>query len=632
MKSQDGLHCSVGRRKEIGKENGCRHVAVYAPHRDTRVSQKRRAGNAETRSSQRRGNWREFLADAGEKELQNCVLGRWREILDDGKAGASSRTPRNGRARGASECMIEFDRANGARRERMRVTLARVAVAALGFCLGGVFAVRADNRPAPKGPDEDGTKPALVKIAGEGMMDSHAFQYLTELSDDIGSRVTGSPAERKAEEWGAAKMKAIGLENVHTEKYQLWRGWTRGTAQGELLEPIHRALHVDAMGWTGSTPAGGAEGEVVAVNLFNIEEEVKHTSRLSGKIVLVVMQGAPKKSGDILFAIFGDFLKAAAKSGALAVIAGQGGSKAVGMNLTHTGILGFEAEFATPVLSLTAEDQGQLERYVENGKKVRVRFNVQNTFSNGPVESANVVGEIRGRENPEQVLVVGAHLDSWDLSEGTTDNGTGSASVLASAEAIVRSGMKPRRTIRFVLFTGEEQGLDGSFAYMKQHHAEMANHLGNLVLDNGQGPVKEFQLGGREDLVASFQPFAQSLSSIRNISVNDKVENGTDTLPFSMAGLPGINMDQDSPEYKYTHHSAADALEAVNPEVLAQNAMLMALTAYWIADRPERFASPWPAEKTAKMLKAQHQDEMLKAFGLWPKEFAEAEKKEQAPN
>jgi carboxypeptidase Q len=247
-----------------------------------------------------------------------------------------------------------------------------------------------------------------------------------------------------------------------------------------------------------------------------------------------------------------------------------------------------------------------------------VRLNVQNTFSDGPVESANVVGEIRGRENPEQVLVVGAHLDSWDLSEGATDNGTGSASVLGAADAIVRSGLRPRRTIRFVLFTGEEQGLDGSFAYMKQHQAEMGNHLGNLVLDNGQGPVREFQLGGRDDLVASFRPFARSLSSIRNIPVTDKVENGTDTLPFSMAGLPGINMDQESPEYRYTHHSAADALEAVKPEVLAENATLMALTAYWIADRPERFAAPWTAEKTAKMLRKQGQFDMLKAFHIWP--------------
>jgi hypothetical protein len=499
----------------------------------------------------------------------------------------------------------------------MRRVLAGVVAAALGFSLGAVRAAQADNRPVPKGPDEDGTKLALVKIAGEGMMDSHAFQYLTELSDDIGARVTGSPAERKAEEWGVAKMKAIGLENVHTEKYQLWRGWTRGTAQGELLEPIRRPLHVDAMGWTGSTPAGGAEGEVVTANLFDIDEEIKNVPKYSGKIILVVMRGAPKKNVDLLFAIFGDFLKAASKAGAIAVIGGQGGSKASGMNLTHTGILGFDADFSMPVLSMTAEDQGQLERYVESGRKVRVRCTVQNTFTKGPVESANVVGEIRGRENPEQVLVVGAHLDSWDLSEGTTDNGTGSASVLGSAEAIVRSGMRPRRTIRFVLFTGEEQGLDGSFAYMKQHQAEMGNHLGDLVLDLGQGPVREFQLGGRDDLVASFRPFAQSLSSIRHIPVNDKVESGTDTLPFSMAGLPGINMDQDSPEYKYTHHSAADALEAVKPEVLAQNATLMALTAYWIADRPERFASPWPAERTAKMLRAQQQYEMLKAFHLW---------------
>lgn len=190
--------------------------------------------------------------------------------------------------------------------------------------------------------------------------------------------------------------------------------------------------------------------------------------------------------------------------------------------------------------------------------------------------------------------------------------------MLGAAEAIVRSGQRPRRTIRFVLFTGEEQGLLGSFAYVKQHQAEMSNHLGDLVLDSGQGPVKEFQLGGRDDLVDSFRPFAKAIANIRDITVNDKVESGTDTLPFSIAGLPGINMDQDSPEYRYTHHSAADALEAVKPEVLAQNATLMALAAYWIADRPERLASPWPPERTAKMLREQHEDEFLKAFNLWP--------------
>ncbi|HEY2352740.1 MAG TPA: M20/M25/M40 family metallo-hydrolase [Candidatus Acidoferrum sp.] len=465
---------------------------------------------------------------------------------------------------------------------------------------------------------EDSTREAIVKIAGEGLVESHAFDYLTQLSDDVGARVTGSPASEKAVDWGLAKMRVIGLENVHAEKFKIWRGWTRGVAEAALTEPIHRRLTVDAMGWTGSTTAGGAEGEVVTANVFDLDEEMKNPGRFAGKIILMVTQGNPKKDVMAIFSQFGDFVKLAGKSGAIAIFGGQGGFKSEGMNLTHTGILGFSVDFQIPVLSLTEEDQSQLERYLSSGKKVRARLNVQNTFSNGPVESANVVGEIRGREHPEEIFVVGAHLDSWDLSEGSTDNGVGSVCVLSAAEAILRSGQRPRRTIRFVLFNGEEQGLLGSYAYVKQHESEMANHLGDLVLDEGQGPVKEFELGGRDDLVGAFQTFADSLSNIRPVTVNAKPSFDTDTGPFIIAGLPGINMNQDSPDYRYTHHSAADALEAVKPEVLAQDATLMAMTAYWIADRPERLAKPWPAAKTATMLREQHQYGFLKAFGLWP--------------
>jgi hypothetical protein len=168
------------------------------------------------------------------------------------------------------------------------------------------------------------------------------------------------------------------------------------------------------------------------------------------------------------------------------------------------------------------------------------------------------------------------------------------------------------------LFTGEEQGLDGSFAYMKQHAAEIENHLGDLILDEGQGPVTDLMLGGRDDLIPALEPFVASLGFAKTLKVNDKVETGTDTLPFSMAGLPGINMNQDTADYKYTHHSAADALEAQKPEVITQNATIMALTAFWIADRPERLALPWPAERTAKMLREQGEYEELKAFNLWP--------------
>ena len=209
-----------------------------------------------------------------------------------------------------------------------------------------------------------------------------------------------------------------------------------------------------------------------------------------------------------------------------------------------------------PVVSMTGEDQGQLERYLDRGITPRVHFNIQNTFTNGPAETANVVGEIRGTEHPEQILVVGGHLDSWDLSEGTTDNGSGTATTLGAADSIMRSGVKPRRTIRFVLFTGEEQGLDGSIAYVKQHQSEMANHLGDLILDAGQGEVKGFQLGGRSDLLESFQPFADSLSAMGPMSVDDKIEDGTDTLTFTIAGSAG-NQHAAGHERLHVHASFA---------------------------------------------------------------------------
>jgi carboxypeptidase Q len=483
--------------------------------------------------------------------------------------------------------------------------------------LAGAIAGRAIEVMKPKGPNEDGTKPALARIAGQGMMDSRAFQYLTELSDEVGARVTGSPQAKNAIDWGLAKMRAIGLQNVHDEKWTMWKGWNRVSATAEMTSPQHRPLGITAMGWTGATPTNGVDAEVVTANLFNLDEEIKNAAKFRNKIVLMLPKGTPKKSFWLIFAQYGDFLNAVQKAGANAVIGGQGGFKADGMNLTHTGILGFAQDFAIPVVDMTREDQSQIERYLAMGKPVRLHINVQNTFS-GPVESANVIGEIVGHESPEQIVVVGAHLDSWDLSEGTTDNGVGSVSVLAAADAIIKSGVKPRRTIRFVLFTGEEQGLLGSIAYVKQHQSEMKNHLGNLVLDAGPGPVKEFQLGGRSDLVAAFEPFTDSLLNIREIKVTDKIEFGTDTGPFILAGLPGINLDQDSPDYKYTQHSAADSLEEVKQEVLAQDATVMALAAFWLADRPDRFASPWPAEKTARMLREKDQYNMLKSFNIWP--------------
>lgn len=477
------------------------------------------------------------------------------------------------------------------------------------------------NPAEPAAPAQDGTLPALTAIAGQGMMSNEAYNDLEELSDYIGGRVTGSPQAGQAIEWGLQKMRAMGLENVHAERWQISRGWTRGSAEAEIVIPIHRRLVVDSMGWVGSTKAGGEEADVVPVNINQLDDEMKNNaSHWQGKVLLIVKKGPEPSQQQRMngFAKFGDFLKKAHEAHAVAVIGGQGGSFATGMRLTHTGAMGFDTYYEIPVVSMTAEDQEQLTRFVDKGKNVHIKINVQNTVTSGPADSANVVGEIRGSEHPEQVIVVGGHLDSWDLADGATDDGCGVATTLGAAKAIKLSGFKPKRTIRFVLFTGEEQGLLGSLAYTKTHKDEMANHVAALILDNGQGPVVKLNMGGHDDLIPAVKKFADSVTAFGDLDVDDRPVFGTDAGPFILAGLPGINMDQDSPEYKYTHHSAVDTFDKVKPDLLTRDATVMGLTAFWIADRPERLASPWPAEKTAKMLTDKHADVFLKAAGIWP--------------
>ncbi|HLJ87687.1 MAG TPA: M20/M25/M40 family metallo-hydrolase [Candidatus Angelobacter sp.] len=478
-------------------------------------------------------------------------------------------------------------------------------------------------------PATDGTIKPLTAIAGEGMIGNHSFDYLEELSDQIGGRVTGSPQAQKAVEWGVAKMKAIGLTNVRAEKWQISRGWRRVSAEAELLAPLQRPLVVDSMGWVGSTPKGGVEAEVVPVNVNELQKEMKeNTSKWAGKALLVVKRGeANEADRRNSFATFGEFLKAAYSAHAVAVIGGQGGSEATGMRLTHTGAMGYNAYYDIPVVSMVAEDQRQLQRFVDHGKTVRLKINVQNEATSGPVDSANVVGEIRGTEFPEQVVVIGGHLDSWDLAQGTTDDGTGVATTLGAAEAIVASGYKPKRTIRFVLFTGEEQGLLGSFAYVNTHKSELQNHVAAIVLDSGQGPVVKLSVGGRKDLIPAMEKFTGTLKSFGKLELDDRASFGTDCGPFVLAGLPGINMDQDSPDYRYTHHSAVDTLDKVDPDILTRDTTVMALTAFWIADRPDRLASPLPNDQVAKTLVEQKQDGMLKAAGIWPFGDTGSEKK-----
>jgi Iap family predicted aminopeptidase len=479
---------------------------------------------------------------------------------------------------------------------------------------------------APSSPADDGTMPALAAITGRGMLNTRLYFDLEFLTDRIGGRVTGSEAAGKAVAWAVERMKAAGLANVHTENFEVKRGWTRGSASLEIASPVRRSLAVTSLGWVGSTPAGGVEAALVPVDLVRVTETPDpDTAGWSGRILFVRIGPGTRPRASMIEIL----RRAAEKAHAAAILFGPFHPATAGMQLAHTTAPRETSQI--PIAAVTTEGHALIARFLDRGEDVRVRLDVQNRLTDGPVPSANVVGEIPGTEHANEVVLVGAHLDSWDLAGGATDDGFGAVSVLGAAEAIAASGRKPRRTIRFVLFTGEEQGFLGSLAYTRAHRGEIHDFVAALILDSGAGPIVTFDLGGRKDLIPAIVPFARSAWAFGDIQVDDRTEFATDTLPFTLEGVPAINLNQDSPDYDQTHHSAADTFDRIRPDYLLRDATLLGLAAYWIAARPERLALPWPREKTAQMLIDLGEDRQLELFGLWPFGDLERAPKDKAP-
>ena len=217
----------------------------------------------------------------------------------------------------------------------------------------------------------------------------------------------------------------------------------------------------------------------------------------------------------------------------------------------------------------------------------KVEARVQNQLGKSPVQQWNTVAEIKGSERPGQVVILGAHLDSWDLGTGTTDNGTGSMVVLETARAIARSGLKPKRTIRFILFSGEEEGLLGSRAYAAQHEKEADSIQAVLVLDNGTGAITGQALQGRKDLEGLWKQLLAPVASLKADSVRDADKGGTDHLSFLPYGVPGFNFDQLERGYDHTHHSQTDTYDHAVAGDLKQAAAVMAVTAFELANLPQ---------------------------------------------
>ena len=494
----------------------------------------------------------------------------------------------------------------------MRRTAAAACSAGLLAAAGAARA--APPRTGPPPPELPSAARAIVRTALAGRGGERDLRYLCE---GIGGRLTGSPAAERAIAWTVGRMRAAGLTNVHREQFSMRRGWTRGPASLEIVAPERRSLRIAAYGWTGSTPPGGLEADVVPVDLYRLDEERKNAAAWKGKVVLTVERGEKPPGWSLRAATLEGLVREAIGAGAAAVALAPLAGKAGGADLPHTTALVFDAIDDIPVVSLTPEGHEEIERLLGGGS-VRLRLRVENRATDRPVDSANVVGEIRGRRRPKEIVVVGAHLDSWDLAQGATDDGFGAAAVLHAAEAIVAAGRRPSRTIRFVLFTGEEQRFLGSLAYVRAHRAEMPDVVAAFILDDGAGPIDALHMGGRPESIDAARRFAAELRRFGKISVDDAVEAGTDTLPFTLAGAAGIAIGQDSPDYARTHHSEADTIDAIDPAVLRRDAAFLAVIGFWAADRPGRLAAFRTPEETAKLLDERGLADGLRFYGLWP--------------
>ncbi|HEX2781285.1 MAG TPA: M20/M25/M40 family metallo-hydrolase, partial [Gemmatimonadaceae bacterium] len=240
-----------------------------------------------------------------------------------------------------------------------------------------------------------------------------------------------------------------------------------------------------------------------------------------------------------------------------------------------------------PYFVVDNETYGQIQRLLARGERVTLEANIANTLGSDSVTVYNTVAEIRGSERPDEVVLLGAHLDSWDLGTGTTDNATGSIAVLEAARILQASGLKPKRTIRFALFSGEEEGLYGSRMYARDHAAELAKYQAVLVLDNGTGRITGMALQGRNELRDMWQALFSPIGPLGPFNVRAGNKGGTDHLSFLPYGVPGFNYDQESRGYDHTHHSQVDTYDhAVIPD-LVQAATVMAATAYQLANLEE---------------------------------------------
>ena len=419
---------------------------------------------------------------------------------------------------------------------------------------------------------------ATDRLIDAATRDSAAWNRIAELTDTFGPRPSGSDALERAIDWTLDRMRADGLENVRGERVMV-RHWVRGTESAELISPRRKPLPMLGLGGSIATPPRGITAPVVVVSSF--DDLAAQGTKVKGKIVLF----------DAPFTQYGATVQyryrgasAAAKLGAVAALVRSVGP--FSMYSPHTGMMAYDSTVARiPVAAITVEDAMLLHRMQNRGQPISVRLTMSARMLPN-VPSRNVVAELRGRELPDEIVVMGGHIDSWDVGQGAMDDAGGVVAAWEAVRLMKALGLRPRRTIRVVGWTNEEHGAEGAAAYRATHAAEVDKHVFALESDNGVFRPYGIAVVGTDSAMAMLRRIAPLLTRIGADSVS-RGDAETDVEPLLNAGVPGAGLHVDGTRYFWYHHTNADTPDKLDPRDVARCVATMAVYAYVLAEMPE---------------------------------------------
>jgi Zn-dependent M28 family amino/carboxypeptidase len=460
---------------------------------------------------------------------------------------------------------------------RLDRTLA-VAAAALLVLPAGTLPARSESDP--------GLVATIAGLQQRALADDTAIDLLRRLTVEIGPRFAGSPADRKAVEWAAAALAALELANVRREPVVVPR-WVRGAEEGRIVAPHPQPLVLTALGGSVATPPEGLTAEVVEFDSLESLEAVADVA-LAGKIAFLNHRMERARDGSGYSAtrpIRSRGPSVAASKGAIAMLMR---SAATGSHrFAHTGATRYaEGLPRIPAAALAVPDADILEAQLAAGAPVEFYLALESRRLEDGL-SANVVGEVIGRERPAEIVLLGAHLDSWDTGSGALDDGAGCAIVMAAARLIARLPKPPRRTIRVVLFANEEFGLSGARAYAERHRDALARHALATESDFGAGPIWRFATRWHPLDLDRAAPLAELLAPLGIDSFGNTGRGGADLIPLRQVGVPIADLTADGTYYFDYHHSEDDTFDKVDPRALAQSVAAMATLAYYAAEMPD---------------------------------------------